>query len=71
MILYKKNYWRLNSETGMLWELEFTQVQVSDRGWVVGLNGLSLIEAATLVDEWNRMGNKNGYHYYLHKPEVN
>lgn len=50
MSLYKKTYWRLNSETGMLWEIEFTQVQIQDRGWVVGLSGLSFIKAATLVD---------------------
>jgi hypothetical protein len=69
-LLRLKTYWRHHAETGSTLELEFKEIQVSDRGWIVDDRGLPFIKAAIMVDEWNRLGNKNGYHYYLHKPEV-
>ena len=65
-----KTYWRFHTETGATLELEFKQVQVQHRGWVVSESGLPFVKAAAIVEEWNCLGSKSGYQYYLHKPEL-
>jgi hypothetical protein len=67
-------YWTYSKNTGAIVEQKFRNGQMSDRGWFVETDGeyvgLSLVKADTLVKEWNRLGNKNGYFYYLHQPEA-
>lgn len=65
--VYIKTYWMVSSTN--VYEIHFKQAQVQNRSWAVSAKGLPFIQAATLVEEWNRQGNKHGYHYYLHKPE--
>ena len=66
-------YWVYSTNTGAIIEQQLKNVQVANRGWFVETEGeyigLSFIKAAKLIEEWNRTGNKNGYFYYLHKPE--
>ena len=66
-------YWAYSTNTGAIVENKFTNGQMSDRGWYCSVDGeyigLSFSKAANLIEEWNRLGNKNGYFYYLHKPE--
>jgi hypothetical protein len=68
-------YWTYSKNTGAIIEAKFRNGQVADRGWFVDDGhadyiGLSLAKADTLVKEWNRLGNKNGYFYYLDQPEA-
>lgn len=67
-------YWSYSKNTGTVIEQQFKNVQMADRGWYCEIDGeyigLSFMKAAKLVEEWNKQGNKNGYFYYLHKPET-
>lgn len=67
-------YWTYGKNTGAVVEQKFRNGQMADRGWFAETDGeyigLSLVKADTLIKEWNRLGNKNGYFYYLNKPEV-
>lgn len=69
-------YWSYSKNTGAIIEQKFRQGQIENtRGWLLETRegdyiGLNFMQAAKLIEEWNRLGNKNGYFYYLHKPDV-
>lgn len=68
-------YWTYSKNTGIIIEQKFRQGQIDNtRGWLLETRegdyiGLNFMQAARLIEEWNRLGNKNGYFYYLHKPD--
>lgn len=46
-----------------------------DRPWFIDTVygeyvGLKFEKANVLIQEWNKLGNDNGYFYYLHRPEI-
>lgn len=69
-------YW-VKHPSGATYESQFTRVQVESLGAVWPYTeegdeykGIAFMMAARLIERWNKEGNKNGYYYYLHKPEV-
>lgn len=69
-------YWSYSKNTGAIIEQKFRQGQIDNtRGWLLetiegDYIGLNFMQSAKLIEEWNRLGNKNGYFYSLHKPDV-
>lgn len=69
------SYWMHNQHTKQSYESRFTESQCIGRPYFPfdkkgEYQGLSLIQAATLIEEWNKRGNKIDYFYTLHKPEI-
>ena len=68
-------YWFYHKQTGLLVEKRFNESHLVDRPWFIDTVygeyvGLKFEKANVLIQEWNKLGNDNGYFYYLHRPEI-